>query len=52
MNLPVFFTTQTKASQLSKDLGVFLIENIYLILGLLVGVVVAIVMRKTFKMKP
>lgn len=30
----------------------FLIENIYLILGLALGIIAAVMMRKTFKIKP
>jgi F0F1-type ATP synthase assembly protein I len=42
-----------KAETQSKlEIGAFMIENKYLLLGLLVGVVVAILMRKTFNTKP
>lgn len=34
------------------DVGIFLAENIYLIAGLIIGVIVAVVMRKTLKTKP
>ena len=37
---------------LGYDIGSFIADNIYLIAGLLVGVIVAIVMRKTLKTKP
>ena len=38
--------------QKSNELGIFLMENIYLIIGLVVGIIVAIVMRNTLKTKP
>lgn len=41
-----------KTKQASEDLGTFLAENIYLIIGLIIGIVVVILMRKTFKTKP
>ena len=41
-----------KVFQAGYDLGTFLTENIYLIIGLIIGIVVVILMRKTFKIKP
>lgn len=37
---------------LGYDIGSFITDNIYLIAGLLIGIIVAIVMRKTLKTKP
>jgi len=42
----------SKTNKASEELGTFLMENIYLIIGLIIGIVVVILMRKTFKTKP
>ncbi|WP_158308634.1 hypothetical protein [Christiangramia forsetii] len=41
-----------KAYQFGYDIGSFVGDNIYLIAGLLIGLIVAIVMRKNLKVKP
>lgn len=41
-----------KIQQAEYGFSEFLIENIYLIIALLVGIIVAILMRNTLKKKP
>ena len=38
--------------KLGYDIGSFIGDNIFLIAGLLIGIIVAIVMRKNLKAKP
>jgi len=41
-----------RAYQMGYDLSSFIGDNLFLILGLIIGIIVAIVMRKNLKVKP
>ena len=41
-----------RAYQMGYDLRSFIGDNLFLILGLIIGIIVAIVMRKNLKVKP
>ena len=43
---------RNETSPALTSLGSFLAENIYLMIGLIIGVVVSILMRKNIKIKP
>ncbi|WP_166435196.1 hypothetical protein [Christiangramia sabulilitoris] len=49
----LFLATQnTEAYEFGYSIGNFIGENIYLMAGLLIGIIVAVIMRKNLKAKP
>jgi len=52
INSLILQSQEDKAYQFGYEIGNFIGDNLFLIAGLLIGLIVAIVMRKNLKVKP
>lgn len=52
MHQLIFNSSNEKAYQAGFEIGQFIADNLFLIIALILGLVVAIIMRKSIKAKP